>query len=224
MNERLCKAPGCDRKHHARGYCWRHYIRVWGGYPLESKTLAERFWVKVDKNGPTPERYPELGPCWIWTAALVGGYGVVRFKGRSVHAQRISWELTNGPIHKGLWVLHHCDNPPCVNPSHLFLGTQKENMADCLAKGRKSQGDSHRAVMREKAARGENHGKAKLNVEVVRQIRKRYAAGGISYRELAIQYGVKAAQIGLIVRRVNWKEVDEETGEGEYSLTIRRGV
>src|SRR5687768_7640815 len=85
------------------------------------RPLAERFWTKVDRNGPVPEHRIELGPCWVWVAGrYTWGYG--RFsvsRQRSEPAHRIAWELTFGPIPAGLWVLHHCDNPPCVRPSHL---------------------------------------------------------------------------------------------------------
>lgn len=100
-------------------------------------SLAERFWAKVNKNGPM---HPVLQTqCWLWTAGLLDfGYG--RFRSR-VHswdegAHRVSWALTYGPVPDGLDVLHKCDNPPCVNPEHLFLGTQRDNNLDRDAKGR----------------------------------------------------------------------------------------
>ena len=99
--------------------------------------VKDRFWGKVEKNGPVPEHRPGLGRCWIWLGARIeNDYGVVRVNGKNNGAHRISWELTNGPIPEGLWALHHCDNPPCVNPSHLFLGTNTDNQRDCVSKGR----------------------------------------------------------------------------------------
>jgi hypothetical protein len=94
-------------------------------------TLAERFWVKVDKNGPL---HPTLGTaCWVWTGRhLTWGYGQI--ENHLTH--RLSWRLHNGPIPNRLQVLHRCDNPPCVNPAHLFLGTNTDNRADSKAKGR----------------------------------------------------------------------------------------
>lgn len=97
-------------------------------------TRWERFEAKVNRSGP--------GGCWLWTGAPVArGYGRIGFgktgKGGTVmYAHRFSWELHNGPILDGLNVLHHCDNPPCVNPSHLFLGTQGDNVTDMVQKGR----------------------------------------------------------------------------------------
>lgn len=99
------------------------------------KTTKQRFWSKVDRNGPA---HPELGTrCWVWTASTAAGYGnfCVR-RPLNVGSHRFSWELSNGPIPEGLWVLHRCDNRRCVNPAHLFLGTAKDNVRDMIAKGR----------------------------------------------------------------------------------------
>ena len=105
---------------------------------LRRRPLGERFWEKVDKNGPI---HPVLGTrCWLWTANInpVTGYGqfsLTHSTGTRVH--RLAWELTNGPITGGLCVLHSCDNKPCVNPGHLFLGTKLDNTQDMIAKGRR---------------------------------------------------------------------------------------
>ncbi len=92
------------------------------------RSLAERFWRKVQK---TPG-------CWNWTGVKNGRYGQIRVprQKRKMYAHRLSWMLTYGPIPKELLVLHHCDNPKCVNPAHLFLGTDRDNHLDCLRKGR----------------------------------------------------------------------------------------
>ena len=115
--------------------------------------LAERFWAKVTKTES----------CWYWTGYCHrrSGYGHVRVGPRMARAHRIAWELSHGPIPDGLDVLHSCDNPPCVRPDHLFLGTQLDNIADREAKGRGG------------AAHGEHHGRAKLTEAQVRQIRAR---------------------------------------------------
>jgi hypothetical protein len=92
------------------------------------KTLSERFWEKVNK----------AGECWEWTACRhhQWGYGHVRVGGKLEAAHRVSWEMHNGPIPDGLLVCHHCDNPKCVRPAHLFLGTGTDNSRDMHAKGR----------------------------------------------------------------------------------------
>lgn len=95
------------------------------------------FWAKVNKDGPTLR--PELGPCWEWTGYRARGYGVMRRASLyrfQIATHRYSWMLANGPIPDGLLVCHRCDNPPCVRPDHLFLGTTADNTRDRDAKGR----------------------------------------------------------------------------------------
>src|SRR5947209_19331427 len=91
--------------------------------------LAERFWPKVQKGSD----------CWEWKAGRKGGkfrYGIITIHSKDELAHRVAWKLTNGPIPDGLWVLHKCDNPPCVRPDHLFLGTQEDNNRDAWEKHR----------------------------------------------------------------------------------------
>lgn len=91
--------------------------------------IVAKFWSRVDIP-----RKDAL--CWTWTAAKIKGYGTMNVGGKNCGAHRIAWELFNGPIPDGLHACHHCDNPSCVNPSHIFLGTHQDNMADKQAKGR----------------------------------------------------------------------------------------
>ena len=103
--------------------------------------VAARFWVKVDKNGPIPAHCPELGPCWVWTKAAdpkgYGRFGIGPSGGNRVFfAHRVAMALAGTIPPDELQGCHHCDNPSCCNPAHLFLGTGADNAADMLAKGR----------------------------------------------------------------------------------------
>jgi hypothetical protein len=156
--------------------------------------MSERFWEKV-KKAPG---------CWTWTAAkYANGYGLFAFSQpwRRGYAHRASWELAFGAIPDGLWVLHHCDNPACVRPDHLFLGTHADNMRDMKSKGRWNLNGARTSLA------GENHPMRRLTETAVRDIRRRFAAGGITKRALAREYGVHEAHIGSIVRGRTWKAV-----------------
>lgn len=159
----------------------------------KTKRLEERFWPKVDIRGPND--------CWEWTAARhSNGYGSIGLGARSSGkglAHRVAWTLIHDSIPEGMCVCHHCDNPGCVNPSHLFLATQKDNLEDCRRKGRAASGSSP----------GEKNPNAKLSAEQVETIRKRYAKGDIYQRVLASEYGITQAQVSAIVTRKNWRHL-----------------
>lgn len=109
--------------------------------PCRLPSVSERFWSRVDKAG--------ANDCWLWTGGTVGriGYGAFSIDNRSTSTHRVAWELTYGPIPDGYHVLHRCDVRLCVNPDHLFLGTNADNMADRNAKGRCAHGPSHSAAI-----------------------------------------------------------------------------
>lgn len=150
-------------------------------------STEERFWAKVDKR--TDDE------CWPWTASLVRGYGWLSRGGQSagrIYAHRLSFEMHYGPIPDGLSVLHHCDNPPCVNPRHLFSGTQADNIADKVQKGRQQ--------------RGEQAGGAKLTTREVIEI-KRARSAGTAVAALASQFGVNKSAISRIANGTRWAHV-----------------
>ena len=157
--------------------------------------VETRFWARVAQGEG----------CWLWTGERnARGYG--RFYPRwkaQYYAHRYSWELHNGPIPDGLYVCHRCDNPSCVRPDHLFLGTQRTNIQDALAKGRLARTvdfcENNGARMR-----GSGNPMATLSEADVRAIRERYKAGGITQSQLAAEYGVSRPHISIVVRRIVW--------------------
>jgi hypothetical protein len=155
-----------------------------------------RFWSKVNKCGAIPEHCPELGVCWEWLMHRdKHGYGKFKRHGNGEMSHRMAWELTNGSIPDGLWVLHKCDNPSCVNPTHLFLGTPKDNVIDRENKQRGNRGT------------GENSRHHTLTASQVYEIRQRYTNDpNVSYRSLGREFGVRHSTIGRIIRGDNWKE------------------
>lgn len=147
-------------------------------------SLFERFAAKV--------AFRSDDGCWLWTGSIDScGYGRIKVKRRTDSAHRVSWQIANGAIPIDLEVCHKCDTPACVRPSHLFLGTHAENIADRDRKGRRV------------APRGEQHGRAKLTAEQVAEIRRRRAAGE-SERALGRAFGVHGRQIRRIALGEQW--------------------
>lgn len=138
--------------------------------------------------------FEKTAGCWEWTATRdTGGYGYIYWPGekRARKAHRQSWRTFRGPIPDDLWVLHHCDNPPCVNPSHLFLGTSLDNNRDRHAKGR--DGDT----------KGIRNGRAVLDASKVRKIRMAPEVARI----VAARYGVSISTVHMLRRRETWKHI-----------------
>lgn len=141
-------------------------------------TLAERFWEKVDVRGPDE--------CWNWIRCKMPyGYGKFGINNKTQMAHRVSYELANGPIPKGLFVCHTCDNPRCVNPAHLFVGTHADNMRDMTGKRRQTI--------------GERNAMAKLTSAEVAEIRSRCVGHRGEQVRIAREFGVSNSTICNIV-------------------------
>jgi hypothetical protein len=149
--------------------------------------------------------HPRTG-CCIWQRDKAkNGYGRICVDGVRHYAHRFAWLFLVGPIPDGMQVCHTCDNKLCVNPSHLFLGTMDENMADKMWKGRQSKGETRREVMRKVARRGETHPRALLTAEQANEIRN--ADRGITHRDLAKEFGVSVSCVQQIRVGRNWKHL-----------------
>jgi hypothetical protein len=148
--------------------------------------LEERFWPRVNKD--------TLNGCWIWLGASApSGHGRIGNHNKVYQTHRVSWELEYGSIPAGLCVLHKCDNPRCVNPEHLFLGTQIENLKDMDQKKRRRVGV------------GIRNANAKLNNESVMEIREKYSSGSFTKTALSEKYGVSQSTIRQVVERKTWR-------------------
>lgn len=155
----------------------------WGSY-------EDRFWKYTKK-----EKSPIL--CWNWLGTkMSSGYGQINVNRKQTSAHRYSYFLHFGSIPRGLYVCHSCDNKLCVNPTHLWLGTPKQNQDDMYSKGR----DVHLGLS------GEENPKSKLTNKKVTKIRQLYKSGRYTHRELAQKYSVSHTNIGYILRNKLWKK------------------
>lgn len=178
--------PNCGR-----AFCWsrpsvpRKFCSQACHYANRKRSPEERFWRLVQKGDK----------CWLWLGDTGRtGYGALDNANRQhIRAHRFSWELHNGPIPDGLWVLHHCDNPPCVNPAHLFLGTPGDNVADKVAKGRQPRGSAHKNAL--------------LTEEQVREIRRLRNDCGWKLKDIGDRFGVTKHTIWAIMKGRNWSHI-----------------
>ena len=161
--------------------------------------VLKRFWNKVQKTDA----------CWLWTASIGShGYGQLNIEGKPETAHRLSWLIHNGNIPSGLFICHTCDNRRCVNPDHLFLGTQSDNMRDALSKGKSCLAQPNVMVAHpEKRHWGSKNPRSKLTEEQVKEMRSMYTPGQITMAQIAEKYGVTRHAVGNIVKRRLWKQV-----------------
>lgn len=151
----------------------------------QDHTILDRLLGKVlfDTNGRG---------CWVWIGSRSeNGYGQVQFRGRQWRSHRVSWSVFNGAIPEGKKVLHKCDNPPCINPNHLFTGTQSDNLLDCSRKGRLN------------SCVGERGLSAKLKEADVLKIRS-LNSNGVARSELAKMYGVHVSTVDDLINGRSW--------------------
>lgn len=153
---------------------------------LRANTFA-RFWSHVRATTNPAD-------CWEWTASNVRGYGHFSVDGKAVIATRWIYAFLFGEVPDGHFVCHHCDNPKCVNPAHLYVGTPRQNTLEMHSKGRWAD------------RRGERHPLARLTEDSVRAIRQQ-AAMGVAYSQIAEDFGMSTQHIGKIVRKESWNHV-----------------
>lgn len=188
-----CAFETCEKLSEKRGWCNNHYQK-W-------RRCGDPAGVNRSPNLPMldafrhymPDDPPESG-CWEWSGRAFHefGYGLIQHAGKLWRTHCMSYELFNGPT-AGKQVRHTCDNPPCVQPKHLVLGTQLDNMRDKVARGRQPNGNQIHT--------------SKLSRQEIIEIRRRYAVGDITQHELANTYNISQHAIGAITRHMSWKHV-----------------
>ena len=185
---KICSVNKCGREALAKSLCGKHYKRMRKHGTTDAPkrapgSLEDRFWRFVDKS--------DDDSCWLWSGGTVGrGYGSIMLPDQSTGtAHRVSYEIHYGEIPDGMNVLHKCDNPPCVNPKHLFLGTHADNSLDMTDKNRQ--------------ANGESCGLSKLTESDIKYIRE----SDLTQKELAKEFGVTQANISEIKRGRTWRHV-----------------
>lgn len=169
-------------------------VTVNAGEIMEKKHI-DNLWSKIEVR--------DSNVCWEWRGARnKHGYGITTIRNKQHLSHRIVWLHQHGVMNLSMKVLHRCDNPPCCNPSHLFLGTQSDNVYDMIAKGRRRNG-----ISRTSAKKGEENYRAKVknsDVEKIRELRKMETP----LKEIARQFGIHVATVSDIVSRRTWKHIE----------------
>lgn len=179
----VTKCPTCGRDGFASATGVSHHHAMAHGESL----VEIRFWPKVDVG--------DEDECWVWRGSVKEtGYGLFQQDGEALRAHRVAYELVfEDPGEKH--VLHHCDNPSCVNPGHLYLGTHQDNMQDM--------------VQRDRIPRGERAGNAKLTKDEVREIRQRYDEEDILQKELADEFDISTTNVSSIITGKWWAHLED---------------
>lgn len=193
MSKSICAVSGCKKPKWAKGLCemhlWRMRVHNSVETPLKSQSSKVRFFANISP-------FTNEKGCLLWIGCKQSdGYGVFRVNGKKMKAHRFSYLYWVGSISAGLLICHHCDNPACVNPNHLFIGSVRDNLMDCINKGRNNP------------MKGERHGMAKLTTQQVFEIRRLYAIGGITQQQLAIKFEITQGHIGAIILGKSWKHL-----------------
>lgn len=190
---KVCSIEDCEEKHYAKTFCYVHWKRNnLHGNPLivkrnngSGKNRAERFWSRVAITADDQR-------CWEWTGCKgTRNYGMIKYEGKKTRSHKVAWYLTYGK-YPDLLLLHSCDNPSCVNPNHLREGTNADNTQD--------------KVSRNRQAKGEKSGTAKLNTSSVRQIRQ-LLRDGVRMTAIAKQFDVAPPTIRQIKLGRTWSHV-----------------
>ena len=195
------------------------------GYKLIRQRTDADVATRVDRTGPLIERFPEYGPCWTYTGDKTpSGYGFLHRRDEECLMHRRAWIEATGDILTRADVIGHiCDNPPCIRNDgvgyyevrgillprrgHLFRGTDADNVADMVSKGRQNRGEQHHFARPERIRRGEAVHNARLTYELVLYLRRRYAEGNVTFRALATETGFGEMTICRAVRGRSWQHV-----------------
>ena len=152
---------------------------------MPAKNTPDKFWSMCEKRENS---------CWEWSKCLhKDGYGQLNYHRKYWLAHRLAWALTNGEIPPGMCVCHKCDNPKCINPDHLFLGSHADNMNDMKKKGRRKGINA-----------GEANGRAKITQRIADEMRRKYKEGGHTQMQLSAMYGLSQPTVSLILLNKAW--------------------
>lgn len=199
MNAQVCTVPGCRTQPHARGLCQPHYSRFRRGQDPATPYLR-RILNDDDARFDLSVEMDPNGGCWLWSGATSSfGHGVTTHAGRPTRAHRRAYERWTGPVPDGLSVCHRCDVPQCVNPDHLFAGTQAENVADMMRKGRYDLGGR-------RWQKGSECPRAKLTEDDVKRVLAALASGR-PQQDIADQYGITQTAVSRIALGRTWRHV-----------------